>query len=695
MVLFADLDKPDAVDDRLKIVSERRAPVYRRHQLLGLLCRPGVWCRYGKVLAGIGGFGIEYFPSQSNDRYELYRNFRKRAAMVFNYKYLEINYDFNSCRGLCLPAISSILIVQRYGNRAFSLPSISFMVDFFETMFPEAHVMVQYFDMLSVIDQAKLMQNISIMVAVDGTALDNALFMPPCTGIVVVGRDVLNSEQYILNDGFEMHIDHINLWNQWLSVVMFESPPGSWSDSRGKGPLGSLAWNQDSKRHFLEAIDLVVQRRLACAAARGYSLSQDKLVPVKVGLDNEFRSLSKDNFPRPLLFSRRVMTPSDFGISSDIVARVELTGQNNWYEIHDFWNFEVTSSVELIAEMQSILQPHLSSLVYDKNVFVINSGDGFVPIVSFFGRCKTLEVLEGRFPDNVAALLNLFNVLFKNIKVFFQHLLRVDIYNDPASFLQRDDIDTLFVMSGMLDDTIPCEAKPCPLASFVPLLAQRTREHLVIEYISENSPCNFGSAPINGTNGDSNNEVEDMLRRNFMSFFLAGYIRSTCSFLYVASGPVDKVKETILRDSIQGIILAPQNGSSIALSSNGNILQVSVVVSGPVKALHSMKLMNRTLAAEHENREQLDDFISPRLLVDREGAASRSGCYLNDGRDCFGKYHSTDIGDLKFLTYETKISVPGIYFITFQILENAKRVYKAHFTPNIVSQHSVRISVSI
>ena len=687
LVAFTDMDGRDIVDDRLKIVSPRRAPVYRNEQSLGFLCTPGSWCRYNKVLAGYGGMGIEYFPTQSTERFKLYEKFRIQSAAVLGYQYRPINRDFSkecdSCRRDSL--LSHVLIVQRYGNRAFSKESVLHMESTILNKYPGTSVSVQYFENASLEEQASLMQSISLMIAVDGTALDNALFMPPCTAVIAVGRDVLNSEQYILNDGFEMHTDHINIWNQALLFELIESTPGSWSDPRGRGPLGELAWRNDMRSIFSRALDRVVEKRIACALRRGFSSS--------------FRREPGDekrpsHFPRKLFEIRKVLTPSDFDGNGDVVGRVELVGESNWYEVKDFWRFSISSSIPFIESLNHILASHISNLVNDKNVFVINSGDGFIPLVSFFGRCKTLEVLETLYPQNVSLILGLFNALFEHIKIFFQHLLRVDIYNTPNSFLSRNDIDTLFVFSGALtSDICSCASgNICSVGSLIPFLAEKTQDNLVLEVIPQS--CVFSS-----TEGiyivmepKELEAVEESIRKSFLSFHLAGYINTTCSFIYIATQPLRKVHDNLFKSTVQGLISYPLDGAKLALRDKGTlILRVTAIVTGPLDVVRGMRVTDRSVASEVIDRESIDDYVSPRLFVERKGSTDISGCFNPRGEGCFGNYTTEVIGNLYFLSYAVPLVSPGQYDVTFQLLRYSTRIYKAHFTPELVSQHSVTV----
>jgi hypothetical protein len=714
LVALVDADSRDYVDDRLRIVSPRLAPAYRREHPAGLLCSPGTWCRYDRVLAGAGGFGIEHYLTQSKQRFALYKALRKQTAHVVGYPYLDINNDFKD--DIYEPtyeasSVPHVLIVQRYGNRAFSIDALAFMKKTILEKHPSAIITVMFFENTSFEEQALLMQNISLMIAVDGTAVDNALFMPPCTGVLAIGRDVLNSEQYILNDGFEMHSDHFALWSQWLSLELIESRPGSWAaDRRARGPLAGLGWDEDLRRQFVHALDGVLHKRKACAIRNGCKFSATRLCSSSTGRstgsagDMDSRESgggvcpaplsSLAPVPRPMHGIRTLLSPSDFPAASDIIGKVILHGDSNWYQISDFWQFSVSSSVLFISDLYNILKPHFSGLVNDENVFIINSGDGFIPLLSFFGRCKTLEVLEVSVPGNVASLLDLFNTIFSNIKIFFQHLLRIDIYNVPESFLSREDIDTLFVMTGAsLADVFPCKSSgPCSLTSSIPALANRTRKRLVLEYIPSNCMCSGDSGTCGVATREEIDLLEDALRDAFMSFFLAGFVDSSCSFVYIASDPLIKVSEKLSISTTQGLIVSPESGSLVLLPDGQEVaLSVVVLVAGPAEVLRSMKAMDRAAASEQVERQAIDAFISPRLFVDRNGGRLMSGCGVADDVACFGKYTVQAIGNQYKLSFTVIISEPGEYDITFQILKNAKRIYKAHFTPELVCQHSVTV----
>lgn len=696
LLALVDLDFREDVDSRLRIISPNRAPVYHREHLLGLLCPSGMWCRYDNVLAGMGGFGIEYFPTQSAERYILYQTFRKRAAYVFGYQHLNINRDFTDFEVDFEDFfyVKYVVIVQRYGSRAFSPQSLAYLLTFARQKFPKAVVEIKYFDSASVEEQALLMQNISLMIAVDGTAIDNALFMPPCSGIVVVGRDILNSEQYVLNDGFEMHTDHINLWKQWLSIELIESSPGSWSEDRGRGPLGTISWNRDVQVKLDNAIDRVVENRKACAESKGHVVQS--MAP---SVSSEIRSTGSigesSHVPRTMFLCKTVFTPVDFPPSSNVVVKIELEGNSNWYQIEDFWTFSVVSSVPFISDLYKILFNHLPALVNDKNVFIINSGDCFLPLLSFFGRCQTLEVLEGSVPGNAVSLLSVLHVLFDQIKVFFQHILVAYVYDNPKSFMHRTDIDTLFVMTGILKGTLPCEDSSCSMASFITLLASKTKENLIVEFIPNNCFCRDENQILcEKFKRMEIAEFENALRTNFMSFQLGGYVRSTCSFIYIASGPIGNVERSIMIDSVQGIILVPENLSSFSIS-NEAVLTVSIAVTGPPDVLEKMKLMDRSAAAEQIERINLDNFLSPRLLVNRAGETFNNGCLSANNNTCFGVYTTDRIaGNVYYISYRVEIPSTGTYEITFQLLKNSKRVYKAHFTPEFISQHSITVVIT-
>lgn len=182
--------------------------------------------------AGVGGMGVDHFPSQFKYRHKLYRILRRRAAQIIGYTYMDLNKDFivteASSRMIEKGAKIdkreniSVVIFQRIDDRGFSEGALIAMADMIQKTYVNVSVHVRQLDAGSLDEQAVLMQEASLVIAVDGAAVDNALFMPECTGLLVVGRDVNRPASFDLSHGFLMHETHFQLWQQWLAIELIE-----------------------------------------------------------------------------------------------------------------------------------------------------------------------------------------------------------------------------------------------------------------------------------------------------------------------------------------------------------------------------------------------------------------------------------------------------------------------------------------
>jgi hypothetical protein len=559
-----------------------------------------------------------------------------------------------------------VLIVKQYGQPVVVEGVLEAITSFLGEEY-EGEVVIEetFFNHTNLDHHARLLQQASLVVVSTGQALDRMLLAPVCTGILIIAEGSKGSSTSAVHSQHEDELlDRlVPLWQQWQAVSVVH---GNHSLNASRSMRQLMQRRRECRYRF--GFDVFLPGSQANAAFGGGSSLGGLRSPWKL-----------DSSSIQTLSSRAAAT-DEVNAGRDVILRVELSSSGgaprHWFEVVDLWTFDVSSSSPFLLELHRSLEPYMSRLLFNKHVLVVDSADGFVPVLSFLGRCRSLTIFEHSSADSAEGLLELFRRLFKETQVFFQHFLPVDVHVDKSKFIHSES-DTLVVMNvGSLSDLFDCD--PCSLLDVVSDLSDRTRQNLVLEFIPiciENN-CSLAIA-----------ELETSIKQNFETFSLAGVITATGSFIYVCETPLRHADKKSIVDTIQGVIISPSNGSTFAVNDT---MAVEVLCTGPPEVIEYL----RALRVEEEVaviKEQagVDAIFSPRLFVGERGI-SLSGCNYDSVDNCFGSFSVAKDSGVYYIRFDPiPLRKEGIYEVSFQITKFGERIFKAHFTPELVTTDSI------
>ena len=252
-VVMVDGQGPYPYDDRMEIVTDLR-PIYA-DEFDGVLCPMGQWCRFDRVIAGLGGMGLEGdYHLQKAERVPIYQRFRASAwrFIASTHALATAGFRNGSDDGGGVPPVrvpterdvaargwadySVVLPVRTCaagsacGDRA--IPNVVEVAAALRRHFPGIEVQSMAFKNLSMKQQIDLMLRTSLFIAVDGAEMDNLLFMRDGTGIITIGRnteceDIDNHRTYKQpKGGCQLHNDLFQVFGDWLCVEMITTGIG-------------------------------------------------------------------------------------------------------------------------------------------------------------------------------------------------------------------------------------------------------------------------------------------------------------------------------------------------------------------------------------------------------------------------------------------------------------------------------------
>ncbi|CAM9598635.1 unnamed protein product, partial [Choristocarpus tenellus] len=159
------------------------APLYKR-ELPWKLCPQHTCCRFDKVLVGYMNMGlvgpeVQVSANELQARSVVYRKFRRF--------YLDgVSALHRSADPPRLDPLS-VIIVQRANYR--QILNTDEVVAELIRVYPHATVTVLQLEKMSLPNQVKLLQETSILIAVEGSALDGLLLARPGMGVLAIARD--------------------------------------------------------------------------------------------------------------------------------------------------------------------------------------------------------------------------------------------------------------------------------------------------------------------------------------------------------------------------------------------------------------------------------------------------------------------------------------------------------------------------
>jgi hypothetical protein len=248
-----------AYDDRMMLLS-RRPPLYA-DEVDAFMCPPGRWCRLQQLIVGVGGMGLhlDFPPSQRQARASLHSSFRQFLQQriprmpVPHPARVQVHHPrFTDCtpgdgggdtevsdglpcfwrRGCSSASVSAapycavsasgtgtgavITLIQRSDARAIpNMPEIEARIS---VQYPQAEVRAVFLELMPLAVQVRMFLHTTILVALEGTSLDNVLLMREGGGLVLFARRDAAAPGRFHKGGFP-HARYIEgIWSQQFCV---------------------------------------------------------------------------------------------------------------------------------------------------------------------------------------------------------------------------------------------------------------------------------------------------------------------------------------------------------------------------------------------------------------------------------------------------------------------------------------------
>ena len=683
--------------------------------------------------------GVDHSSVQFPERYSLYESFRKRAASVLAYDYTEVHEDFDSTTTNPI----RVVVIQRLDSRRFSIDTLAEMKRTIFGVLPEAVVDVILLENSTLRDQAILMQGASIVIVVDGAAVDNLLFAPPCSGLLVIGRDIEHPLSFDLEHGFFMHETHFHLWQQWLSIELFHTSRGSWMSLLPNGkPAGALGWlphSNDLRIQFISHFKRVLNKRKDCSLR---FLREEKSIvngddKAAISIFDECAN-ARVNRLCPTSMDSTVLCciPSlqtkmyCYDTYDDVVVCTNLEESNsqsfNWYPY--------VSRHRFVAVPEKVLT-YEDYKVEEMNYLIVRVE--LSPNPPYFSTATRSEFWYS-FSDFSSQTLKTpvkyFSQLYDILIPLSDHLFRkkrVAVYNAIDAFVP---ILALLKGATMLDTYLPSEKDDVGLSNLIGKLSPLFTDS-----------CRFGGKSFYGpAYADSKSadtvvvmlglhdlfpcypEKEIIFGSSKLSYFEAikSLSRQTMSSLFLEFHPSEgyrgssihpeiKLLEEALRYhfisfKVAGVI---QDGSSSGtffyFAEKPIIMAVDDIVEQPVQVVIVQPLDKSTYALIgdkavisiegvitgpsqhlielHEKskfKNTVGTYLTPRLFVNRMLQDNNSVTYSFSGSNLL-------------FSYLIDIHMTGKFNITLQLLRDTKKRFKSQLlVPELASQHSIQITIA-